>query len=175
MASKADHSAKPVKAGEKQAPAAAKKAAPAHKAAAKDTRFQPGQSGNPAGRKPGSGWVGTARQELQKHWDGGDGKGGIQEKLIAMAKDGDIAAIRIVAERCVPALKPEERAAPIELEDSDTLEEMGMSILEAVTEGQISPGYASQLLQGMAAVSTMRAVDLMEQRIAALEAERGAR
>lgn len=136
----------------------------------RNTKFKPGQSGNPAGRAPGSGWVGRARANLQEAWDGmeKDGKDGIRHQLIEKAKGGDMAAIRIVAERICPPIKATEEAAEIQL-TGDTLTARAMAVLAALGAGQVAPGQASQLLQGLGALAKIVETDELQRRIEALE------
>lgn len=137
----------------------------------KSTKYKPGQSGNPSGRPVGSGWVGQARKKLQEAWDGvnADGSDGIREQLIARAKDGDMGAIRIIAERVCPSLKAAEPTAEISLA-GDNLTDKAMGVLAALSSGEIAPGQASQLLQGLGAMAKIIETDELQRRIAALEA-----
>lgn len=136
----------------------------------KDTKFKPGQSGNPAGRPAGSGWVMKAREELQKAWDGVEagGKDGIRHQLIAKAREGDMGAIRLVAERVCPPMKAAEPTAEIELQ-GETLTDKAMGVLAALGLGKVAPGQASQLLQGLGALAKIVETDELSRRIAALE------
>lgn len=136
----------------------------------KDTRFKPGQSGNPGGRPPGSGWVGKARKELQSAWDGemADGSDGIRAKLIASAKAGDAWAIRIIAERVCPPIKASEALEEIQL-TGDTLTDKATSVLDAMAQGEIAPSQASQLLQGIGAMAKILETDELARRLEALE------
>lgn len=136
----------------------------------KDTRFKPGESGNPDGRRPGSGWVGKARQEMQKAWDGSavDGSDGLRHVLLEKARGGDMAAIRLVAERVCAPLKAVEPTVEVPLE-GNTLTERAMSVLGALGRGEIAPGQASQLLQGLGSLSKIIEADELERRIKALE------
>jgi hypothetical protein len=137
-----------------------------------DTKFKPGHSGNPQGRTPGSGWVGEARRQLQVAWDGKkeDGSDGIREKLLTLAREGDMAAIRIVAERIAPPIKACEPPVEIELA-GETLTDKATAILNAMASGKIAPTQAAQLLQALGAVAKIIETDELEERIAALEAK----
>ena len=60
-------------------------------------KWQTGQSGNPGGRKPGSGKIDKLRAALAKELPE------VLEALVAQAKAGDTGAIKLVLERTVPA------------------------------------------------------------------------
>lgn len=136
----------------------------------KDTRFKAGQSGNPAGRKPGSGWAGKAREELQKAWEGEaeDGSDGIRAKLIAQAKAGDVVAIKLVAERVCPPLKPVEPTAALELE-GESLADKALGVIEALAGGGVPVSQASQLLDGLSQLAKIVESEQLKARIEALE------
>jgi hypothetical protein len=129
-----------------------------------DTKFKPGQSGNPEGRKPGSGKVGAMRAALEKDWKD------IQAVLVKKAKEGDMQAIRIVAERMIPPLRAVESAVPVDLSGA-TLSEKGNAVLEAVAAGTLAPGQAAQILQGLGAMARVLETDELAKRIEALEAK----
>lgn len=67
--------------------------------------FKPGQSGNPAGRQPG-----TKNKKLEM-LRSNDEK--LQKKVLDMAMDGDPTSLRIIADRLWPRLRPE--AVPIKI------------------------------------------------------------
>src|SRR5689334_21728087 len=81
----------------------------------KDTRFKPGTSGNPGGR-PTAG-LGKVRADLVAAWEAVPENGGksIKDTLIEKAQGGDMAAIRIIAERVCSPVKASEPATPIVL------------------------------------------------------------
>jgi len=64
--------------------------------------WKKGRSGNPAGRKPGTGAVAALRVALAEHVPA------IIETLASAAKAGDTAAAKLILERVVPPLKTEE-------------------------------------------------------------------
>ena len=119
--------------------------------------WAPGQSGNPAGKKPGLASATALRQRLADEMDG------IVKTLIKAAKGGDIAACRLLLERVLPALKPVELPQAIPMPVDAGL--VGM--------GSIAPGQASVLLAALASLSKIRETEELEQRIAALEERAG--
>jgi DNA-binding NarL/FixJ family response regulator len=134
-------------------------------AAKKDTKFKPGQSGNPSGRTPGSGWVTEARKALEKEWNGDNG---IKSVLVKKAKEGDMGAIRLVAERVCPPIKAAEPAVPIELPPG-TLTQRATAVLDSLARGEMNTTQASQLMQALGALARVIETDELEKRIKALE------
>jgi hypothetical protein len=130
----------------------------------KDTRFQKGRSGNPGGR-PSAG-LGKIRADLVTAWED------IRPVLIEKAKGGDMAAIRIVAERVCPPIKATEPATPISLPEG-SLTDRAKSVLAGLADGTLNPGQAAQLLQALGAVAKVHEVDELARRIEALEARNG--
>jgi hypothetical protein len=126
----------------------------------KDTRFKRGQSGNPGGR-PSAG-LGKIRADLVTAWEE------IRPVLIEKAKGGDMAAIRIVAERVCAPVKAMEQATPVSLPDG-TLSEQGRAIVAALSGGELAPGQAAQLLQALGALAKVIETDELTKRIEALE------
>lgn len=131
----------------------------------KDTRWKKGVSGNPAGRKPGSGWIGSAREQLQKAWDDEDG---IRSRLIAKAKEGDMGAMRIVAERVLPALKAAELPTPMHLPEG-SLTKQAEAVLAAVSRGEVPAATGAQLLGAIGSMARVMEIDELKERIEALE------
>lgn len=127
----------------------------------KDTRFKPGQSGNPGGRPAGSG--NAIRSQLTEAWEE------IRPVLLKKAQDGDMAAIRIVAERVCPPIRATEPAVPISL-PKGTLSERATAVLDALGEGELNTTQAAQLMQALGALAKVIETDELARRIAALEA-----
>jgi hypothetical protein len=132
--------------------------------------WQPGQSGNPAGKPPGS--RNKATQMVMALMEGGAEE--ITRAVIDAAKAGDLTAARLVIERLAPTLR--ERPLTLDLPDTGTVAGVSAAqrtILEAVGAGDLLPGEATALA---GIVETRRkaleTVEL-EQRISALEARHG--
>lgn len=120
-------------------------------------KFQKGQSGNPAGRKPGLSKIGKIRQGLEAHLPE------ILEALTAQAKAGDPQAAKLLLDRVLPSLKPETRQSAPAPTDPD-------AILTAVESGQIGIDQG-QALMGLAATRIKIAADEeLLRRVEALEA-----
>ena len=125
--------------------------------------WKPGQSGNPEGRKRGSGEVAKLRAAIVAHVPT------IIERLTAAALAGDVGAARLLLERVIPPLKAAEVAVPLALPDG-TLTEQGRAVLGAVAAGRIAPGQGAALLAAIGTLARVVEVDELERRIAALEA-----
>ena len=125
--------------------------------------WRAGQSGNPRGRRPGSGEVAKLRAAIAQHVPT------ILERLVAAALQGDTGAARLLLERVCPPLKAAEEAAPLALPDG-SLSEQGRTVLGAVATGTLAPGQGAALLGAIGTLARVVEVDELERRIEALEA-----
>lgn len=131
--------------------------------------FEKGQSGNPAGRPPGV--RNKATILLQNLMD--DRAEAIARKVIDMAAEGNIAAIRMCLDRLVPVRRQE----PIAFEfppldkpaDSVTA---ATTIVSAVAAGELAPSEASELAKVIAIYLRALEATSFEERLAKLEAAR---
>ena len=125
--------------------------------------WKKGESGNPRGRRPGSGEVAKLRAAIAQHVPT------ILERLVAAALQGDVSAARLLLERVCPPLKATEEAAPLALPDG-TLTEQGRAVLGAVAAGELAPGQGAALLGAIGTLARVVEVDELERRLTALEA-----
>lgn len=130
-------------------------------------RWKAGESGNPAGRKPGTGEVAKLRASIAKQVPG------ILKKLTAAALAGDVGAARLLLERAIAPLKTSEEAAPLALVGT-TLTEQGKSVLAAVASGDLAPGQGASLLASLGTLAKLEEADDLKRRIEALEQRYGA-
>jgi hypothetical protein len=102
--------------------------------------FQPGQSGNPAGRPKGS--RSKAMQALDAIFDGE--AEAITNKVIELEKDGDTQALRMCLDRLVPPRR--DRPVTFELPPIETTADLTRTtnaMLQAVATGELTGPVAS--------------------------------
>ena len=125
--------------------------------------WKKGESGNPAGKKPGLAKLEPLRQAIRDHLPD------IIAALLAQAKAGDVAAARLLLERCYPPLKAVQEPLIVPLQ-GESLTARALSVIDAVATGILSPGDAKTMLDGLAAVGKIRETDELVKRVEALEA-----
>ena len=133
---------------------------------AKSGQFQTGQSGNPAGKAKGTRHRTTLAMEALL-----DGEAeALTRKAIEMALDGDGPALRLCMDRLCPPRK--DRILSFQIPRIETAEDAVKAtgaMLEAVANGEITPGEAAEFAKLVTAhVEAIKATDLA-QRIAAIE------
>ena len=107
-----------------------------------DTRFKPGQSGNPKGKPRGA--KNHATKLAEKLID--NQCEALVQKAVEMALNGDIQALKLLIERLVPARKdrPISLDLPKVQSAQDLIEAMGL-VIESVGIGEIEPEQAKTL------------------------------
>lgn len=129
--------------------------------------WQPGISGNPKGKPPGSGELQRLRASIAANVPE------ILAGLVLAAKGGDIQAARLILERVLPPVKAIEQAVKLELPDGVTLTAKASAVLSAAAMGDIAPGQAAQLIAALGTLAKISEVDELAARIATLEAKHG--
>jgi Family of unknown function (DUF5681) len=125
-----------------------------------DTRFKPGQSGNPAGKPKG------ARNKITRAIEALlDGEGeALTRKAIELAKEGDIAALRLCIDRLVPPRR--DRPVSFDLPNIDSARDAASAIsamIRAVSVGDLTPVEASDVARLLDAyVKAFEAAELAE-------------
>lgn len=126
-------------------------------------RWKEGESGNPNGRKPGTGEVAKLRDSIAAHLPE------IIMQLVNKAKEGDSQAARLLLERVLPPIKAIEQAVKLSLPDGEGITAQGVAIVQAVANGTIAPGQGAALLTGLGALARIKEIDELERRITQLE------
>lgn len=126
-------------------------------------RWKPGESGNPGGRKPGTGEVEKLRAAIA------DRVPELLDKLMAQALEGDTSAARLLLERAVAPLKAIEQPQALSLPNG-TLTDQGRAVLASVASGELAPGQGAALLGAIGTLARVTELDELIARISALEA-----
>jgi len=124
--------------------------------------WKPGQSGNPAGRKPGTGEVAQIRASIAER---------VPELLAAMmtkALEGDVGAARLLLERTVAPLKAAEQTQALTLPDG-SLTQQGRAVLALVAAGELAPGQGAALVSAIGTLARVAEIDELAKRIEKLE------
>ena len=126
-------------------------------------RWKKGESGNPNGRKPGTGQVAKLRDSIATHIPE------IIKQMVNKAKEGDVQAARLLLERVIPPLKSTEQNVSLTLPENATLSEQGQTIIQSVANGSLTPDQGRALLIGLGSQARLIEITELEARITALE------
>lgn len=129
-------------------------------------RWKAGESGNPAGRKPGTGEVAKIRAAIAKRVPD------LLDAMMTKALDGDVGAARLLLERTIAPLKAIEPIQALTLPDG-TLSDQGRAVLRSVADGELAPSQGAALLGAIGTLARVIEIDELESRIAALEVRNG--
>ncbi len=133
-------------------------------------RFEPGKSGNPAGRRPGA--VGMARKlRLAMAKEAPD----IIASLVSRAKQGDTAAASLILARVLAPLRATDEPAPLPRDlDMGDLNAAPQAVLAALARGEVTPDQAATMANALASLVRVKESTELENRITALEENRHA-
>lgn len=128
-------------------------------------RFQPGQSGNPAGRPKGvPNPQARLRLAIAEHVPA------IITRMVEAARDGDVAAASLLLSRVLPPARAESQAVQIE-GAGETLAERAEAIAVATLAGEVPTSTAADLMSVLTGQARIKELVELEERIAALEAK----
>lgn len=126
--------------------------------------FRPGQTGNPKGRPKG---VPDKRGALRALIAAEAPE--LVATAVRLAKDGDVAALNLLLARCISPLRPTSDPITFELPRGGSLADQARSILAGIAAGQIDPITGKALVDAVAAVANVTALDEIERRLSSLE------
>lgn len=125
--------------------------------------WQPGQSGNPAGPKVGSGRISKLRAMLEK------GAPDLIEKVMQLARAGDISALRLCLNKVLPDVRPCDAVITIPRPDSGDTVDQSHYVLDSMLSGGLPADTAVRVMQTLMLHQTMGELKELERRIALLE------
>jgi len=129
----------------------------------KDTKFKPGQSGNPKGRPKGARDKRTElRSLLEPHAKD------LVEKAVELAKGGDTTALRLCLERLIPTIRAQDQNVTVD-NMKGGLTAQGKKIILAMGKGELSPSDASSMLHALTSQARLNEFDELERRVSKLE------
>ncbi|MCJ2067560.1 DUF5681 domain-containing protein [Methylobacterium sp. J-030] len=133
-----------------------------------ETQFEPGQSGNPAGRPRGS--RNRSTLALEAIFEGEAEK--LSRKAIELALEGDGGAMKLCLDRLLSPRR--DRSITFDLPIIETAEDLPKAteaLLRAVSSGEITPSEAADVGKAVSAhIEAITAADL-HRRLAALEGQ----
>lgn len=134
-----------------------------------DTRFKPGQSGNPAGKPSGTRHKITRAVEALLEGE----HEALTRKAIDKALEGDGVALRLCLDRIAPLRKD----APISfalppIKSAVNAVEASAALLAAVAAGEVTPDEAGRVMALLTSHKALIETGDLEARICALEAKR---
>lgn len=121
-----------------------KKTAPANAEKKQDTRFKPGRSGNPKGKKPGTRHRATQMAEKLMQAQAQE----VVQVVVDAALSGDLTAAKIIVERLVPVRKDrplDAGAIRLPTLKADNLADAQAAVARALAGGRLTPSESDAL------------------------------
>lgn len=130
--------------------------------------FVKGQSGNPAGRKPG---VVDRRQRIAQFFEG-DGIE-IAKIVIEAAKKGDMQAAALILNRVAPPTRARAERVTFKLDTTQPLAAQAAAVVQAIADGLLAPDEARAVLSCLSNYASLVQADQLEARLAEVERRAG--
>ena len=124
-----------------------------------------GTSPNPIGRPPGP----SKQQKLLQRML--DEANEVLDGVLAKAKEGDPASAGLVLSRILPALRAQSQTVEFDLDPCLPMAKQVEQVLMAMASGQLAPDLGKQIIDAIAALGSLRAVEDLEARIVNLESK----
>lgn len=126
--------------------------------------WAPGQSGNPAGRKPGS--LNRGGQLRAMLAEGGEE---LIRVVLAKALAGNVEALRLCLERVAPPLRPDGRCVSFQFDMHAPFTVQAQQIANAVASGELCVEDGALMIQALTNAAGLKQIDELEERIRELE------
>lgn len=133
----------------------------------KDTKFKPGQSGNPKGKPKGAIDKRTKYRELlEPHAEN------LITKVVENALGGDTACLKICIDRLVSPYRATDSEVKID-NFKGSIDQKGNRVIEKMGMGELSPSDAASMLSALASQARIIEFCDLEDRVAMLEEKNG--
>ena len=123
-------------------------------------KFQPGQSGNPAGKKPG-----TVNRQLAALREAADK---VLPLVVEKALAGDSDAQKLILDRALPRPKSMSPAEPFALPEGELLDQVRV-VLRQVADGELSPTAAVEVVGMVATAAKVEEIDSLRAELNSLK------
>ncbi len=124
------------------------------------------------GRKPGAKNKRTIIREALAEVYGENGELSFWTAVATQAKEGCAQSAQMLANRLVPALKPQMQAATVDVKVDDTSLTLTERLIKAAASGELTPDQLQTMLQAIATALRIEESVELEARVAALEGPR---
>lgn len=127
--------------------------------------WKKGVSGNPKGRPKGRV---DRRYKVTKMLE--DDADKVVRVIIDAALEGDVHAASLVLSRIAPVIKAQAEKVNFDFDATAPMTEQVQAVLQGIANGELSPDTGKQIIEAIASLAGVKAMDELEQRLAALEA-----
>lgn len=131
----------------------------------KPWQFQPGQSGNPAGKPKGTKHKATLAVATLLEGE----TEALTRKAVELALEGDTTALKMCLDRISPPLKSVSPPIKLNMDAPQTLADTAKAFIQAASNGELSPDIATQLVSAIASVARVEEIEQLKHRLEALE------
>lgn len=125
------------------------------------------KSPNPAGRPRG---IVDRRSRVTQAL--ADDAPAVARVVIDAALEGDIQAASLVLARVAPPLRGQVQPVTFDFDPKASISQQVEQVLSAIAKGEVPPDVGKQVIDAVQALSQVRAVEELEQRLVALEEAR---
>lgn len=122
------------------------------------------RSPNPAGRPPA-----IRERKAKIHERMLDEAGAVIDVMLQKALEGDASAAALVVNRVLPVLRPQSEKVTFTLHVDQPVSRQVEQVLAAVAKGEVAPDVGKRIVEMVQALSNVRVIEDLEQRIVALE------